>query len=114
MPSIEEFNLQDHPVAKNLSHYIKIYKLEHTCREASECPPGNFLIIRIFIELFKVMKNNDIFLGAYCMYNRCFCNSFPLRNKTSPTATTCSIDSNCMDPLQCMEGRCVCVKVSFF
>ncbi|KAI6190808.1 hypothetical protein M3Y97_00158700 [Aphelenchoides bicaudatus] len=84
---IDHYELQQHPAVNNLSNHIKIYKLEHTCRANTECPPG-----------------------AYCMYNRCFCNSLPLQNKTSPTATTCVIDSECMHPLTCMNGRCVCIQ----
>ncbi|KAI6239535.1 EGF-like domain protein [Aphelenchoides fujianensis] len=73
--------------ARNFSHHIRIYRLEHTCRSNHECPPG-----------------------AYCMYSRCFCNKLPLRNKTSPTATTCALDNECMEPLNCMDGRCVCIQ----
>ncbi|KAI6211169.1 hypothetical protein M3Y96_00405400 [Aphelenchoides besseyi] len=69
------------------THHIRIYRLEHTCRSNSECPAG-----------------------AHCSYSRCFCNKLPLRNRTSPTATTCSLDTHCMEPLNCMDGRCVCIQ----
>lgn len=58
--SIDQYEVQQHPVAQNLSHFIKIYKLEHTCRANSECPPGMFLMI-----LEKIKGYSDVFAPKF-------------------------------------------------
>uniref|UniRef100_A0A1I7RJY8 G protein-coupled receptor n=1 Tax=Bursaphelenchus xylophilus TaxID=6326 RepID=A0A1I7RJY8_BURXY len=69
--------------------HIRVFKLEHKCITSIDCP-----------------------IGSYCMYSRCFCDNLPLRNTTRVTAGTCRTSQDCIEPLTCVGGMCICVPAA--
>ncbi|CAD5228809.1 unnamed protein product [Bursaphelenchus okinawaensis] len=69
--------------------HIKVFKLRHKCSTSTDCP-----------------------IGSYCQYSRCFCDNLPLRNTTRVTAGTCRTSQDCIEPLNCVGGMCICVPAA--